>query len=122
VASRFVEAFNQRDLNGLASLLAADATAELVGSGVAPERGTERIRKGPLAHMLGGEGEPLVAEDAEANLVLLAQGARGPIEMGVTIESAAGVITRLRFHTLWHDREAVAAFAEAAGRDLANPT
>ncbi|MHC4223622.1 MAG: nuclear transport factor 2 family protein, partial [Planctomycetota bacterium] len=118
---RFVDAFNRQDLDGLTSLLAADATAELVGSGVAPERGPERIREGPLAHMLGGEGEPLVAEIAGENLVLLAQGPQGPIDMAVTVESAGGAVTTLRFHTLWHDRETVVAFAEAAGRALADP-
>jgi hypothetical protein len=120
-AVRFVDAFNRRDLDGLAGLLAADASAELVGSEVAPEQGPERIREGPLAHMLGGEGEPLVAEIAGEGLVLLAQGPQGPIDMAVTVESAGGAITRLRFHTLWHDRETVAAFAEAAGRALAGP-
>ena len=116
---RFVDAFNRRDLDGLVSLLAAGASTELVGSGFEPERGPDRIRAGSLTHMLGGEGEPLVAEAAGVDLVLLTQGPQGPVDMAVTIEANDGAIERLRFHTLWHDRETVAVMAKAAGRDLA---
>ena len=54
---RFVAAFNDRDLQGLAALMLEDATAEVVAC--VQEYGREQIRDGSLHHTLfDEEGEP----------------------------------------------------------------
>lgn len=99
---RFVEAFNQRDLDGVASLLRADAVAEVVSEGAG--YGRQRIRDTSLYYSLFLEkGEPRAERrlfEGES-LVLVWYDIDPPRPAAVRdvlrFEELEGQISRLRF-------------------------
>jgi len=114
----FVDAFNARDLDALARLLAEHATSEVVGSDFGVQRGPEEIRDGALAHVRE-EGE-LVARAHGDGLVLFVSG--GALEMAVALIERDGRLTSLRFPTRWHDRKRLEGLAREAGLALPDAT
>ena len=99
----FAKAFTARDLTALTALLAPDATTELVGSGFPPEEGAGAIREGSFAHLLEGDGltaEPLAFE-GEAYVAFRDED--GELDSLAALTTTDGQITKLRYHTRWHD-------------------
>ena len=107
----FAKAYNARSVQAMAALLAPDATTELVGSGFPPEQGAGAIREGSFAHLLEGQGLAASAIEVEGTAYVAFREADGTLDSLAALTTQDGTITRLRYHTRWHD----AAFVEGVG-------
>ena len=128
-ADAFAERFNARDLEGLAALLAEDATAEVLDSGFPVERGRDVIAKTSLPHILGEIDPPLSARvwaaTDEEPLVLLvtADDVLDTVVRVIGSEASPpnASITRLEYLVGWHRPADLAGIAAAAGLTFTAP-
>jgi ketosteroid isomerase-like protein len=98
---RFAVAFNDRDLDALASLLADDAVARVDGAPFPEERGRDMIRKTSLPYLLGNEGLRAVRREGW----ILLQDADGRLDCAVEAKIDGERITALRYVTEPHRPE-----------------
>jgi ketosteroid isomerase-like protein len=121
--NQFVAAFNAGDLDALAALLAADATAEVIGAPFPQEQGREKIRATSLPHLLDAElSLTAIAADVEGSPgLILVQGAAGAVDTAVLCTAApdGSALTRLEYLVVPHQPDRVAAVAAALGRPVA---
>ena len=114
-ADSFVDAFNRRDLDALASLVATDAVARVDGAPFPEEQGRAAIRNTSLAYMAG---EELGLTARTANLpdtpVLLLDD-QGRLDMAVEVRERDGLATSLVYYTMPNRPERVRAVAAAVG-------
>lgn len=99
----FAKAFTARNLTAMTALLAPDATTELVGSGFPPEEGAGAIREGSFAHLLEGEGLTAEAMEFEGAPYVAFRDEDGEVDSLTALTVEDGAITKLRYHTRWHD-------------------
>ena len=115
---RFAGAFNGKDLDGLAELLASDATAEVLNSGFPVEKGREVIRKTSLPYILDSE-VPLTAEvwvDEGVGYVLLREsGGNRALDMALRLICAGGAIQRIEYWVQDHRPDDVSRIGVKAG-------
>jgi len=95
---RFAAAFNDRDLDALAGLLADDAVARVDGASFPEERGRDAIRTTSLPYLL--RGTELRAVRREAWILL--RDAAGRLDCAVETATDGERITTLRYVTEPH--------------------
>jgi len=95
---RFAAAFNDRDLDALASLLADDAVARVDGAPFPEERGRDMIRKTSLPYLLGTEELRAVRHDGW----ILLRDAEGRLDCAVEAGTDGEWITSLPYVTEPH--------------------
>jgi hypothetical protein len=105
LAAQFEAAFNLRDLDALAALLAPEATAQVLGSELHVEEGPATIRDTSLRYLLREEEGSLQAEARQhegGNYILIrrSQGER-PLDCAVRMSAAGDRITRLEYLVVW---------------------
>lgn len=109
----FARAFNARDLTAMTAMLAPEATTELVGSGFPAEQGAGAIREGSFAHLLEGEGLRAARLTFEGSDFVAFHAEDGTLDSLTSLTVDGDAITKLRYHTRWHDEAYVARVADA---------
>lgn len=121
VHERLVAAFNRRDVPRVVELLAADATAEVLGSPFPVERGRDTIARTSVPHVLD-PAAGLVASLAVAGerpwILLRGDEGRGPIDTAIRIDHERDLVTRIEYVVAPHQPEAL----RTLGAQLGIPT
>jgi hypothetical protein len=125
VIDSFIAAFNARDLGALKAPLAADATAQVIGSPFPVEHGPDVIAATSLPHMPGGSGEELVAEafDEAGQQWVLLIASDGTLDTAATAAVSEDGITRIEYFVTHFALDTVRRVANARGISVraANP-
>ena len=105
LSQQLAEAFNRRDLDAMAALLAPKATAKVLGSEMPTEEGPTTIRDTSLNYLLREEEGSLQAEACahEGTDYVLVRSGKGerPLDCAMRVLSAEGQITRIEYLVLW---------------------
>ena len=99
VAEQFAQAFNDRDMERLKGLFAADATAKVLDSPFPEEHGIEEIESKSLSHMLGDGTDPLKAEAGAhvAKTLILFRDGNGKLDTVAFVEESEDKIIRMEY-------------------------
>jgi hypothetical protein len=112
----FVEAFNARDLDAMAALLATDATAQVLGAPFPEEQGAEMIRHTSLPHVcdpeLGLVASRVIFEGRDW-ILLRIPGESGPIDTALSAAVEGGAIQRIEYVVAPHQPERLRALGAA---------
>jgi hypothetical protein len=124
LARRFAEAFNQRNLQDMAALLADDATAEVLGSGFGIETGRSMITQTSLQHILDDKRAPLQAEAREIagdTFVLLLRKSDRSLDVATRLQTANNRICRLEYLVTHFRREEMIRLMEPLKIEVSEP-
>lgn len=115
----FAKAFNERDLDGMASVLAPDATAQVLGAPFPEEVGAAAIRETSFPHICGAELDLAASwfQTESSNYILLREDqGRGPIDTVLDCTFVGpGVIERIEYLVAPHMPQRLAAFGRRCG-------
>ena len=124
LAEKFAAAFNARDLDAMAALLAENATAEVSKSDFGVEEGRQKIKETSLPHILGDESDPkpLAAEtwNEDGTTYVLLREAEGDraLDCALKLEAGQGQIQRIDYLVLYHELEELTRISQKAGMKL----
>ena len=121
-AREFARHFNSRSTAGIAALIAEDATAEVIGSGLPVEEGRQKILLTSIPYMMGEQcGTPdaeAVEWRGEPHVVLRAPGADGALVILIAVHTTGGMITRLDYHAAGAGSEVLRDHATETGQRI----
>ena len=112
----FVAAFNDSDLDAMAALLSADASAQVLGAPFPEEQGAATNRHTSFPHICELDLVASLTSVGGAEWILLrTEGGRGPIDTALKLRVVGATIERIEYLVAPHQPEQLRALGAACG-------